>query len=78
MVTGCFVRSQAIRTEIDRSVQIATADFKAGSLGRPSFVRVAKLFTAHESLIFSEIGILREESMLRIIDAVVKFVRSSN
>ncbi len=61
-----------------RTVEIVDADFQTGSIRRTSYARVAKLFTAHESLIFSEVGVLREESLKRVIDAIVQFLHSKN
>ena len=58
------------------AVRLNETDFRTGSLHRTSYARPGKLFTAHEGLIFSEIGSLREESHERIIDAVVHLLRS--
>lgn len=61
-----------------RAVELSDSDFRTGSLHRTSYARAAKLFTAHESLVFSEIGVLREESLRRIIDAIVQFLHSTS
>lgn len=39
-----------------KTIEISKDDFKTGSLRTTSFVRFAKLFTANESLIVSQIG----------------------
>ena len=58
-----------------RAIPLTEKDFRTGSLHRASYARPAKLFTAHESLVFSEIAVLREESLGRIIDAIIQFLR---
>lgn len=58
-----------------KAVQISDSDFKSGSLRCVSHARPLKLFTAHDSLIFSQIGVLRDESLRRIVDVIVQFVR---
>lgn len=43
-----------------------------GSLRKTSFVRFVKLFTAHENLIVSQIGELKQEKFSAIITAITK------
>ena len=58
-----------------RAVEIRDADFQTGSLRKVSYARPSKLFTAHESLIFSKVGVLKAESIRRIIDRIVEVLR---
>ena len=51
-------------------------DFRAGSLRVTSYARPAKLFTAHHTLIATDIGILQEASLKRITDVVVDLLQS--
>ena len=60
-----------------RAVGLTDADFEQGSLGLVSYARPAKLFTAHESLFVSKVGVLRAESLKRITDEVVAVIQGS-
>jgi len=55
-----------------KAIKISKADFTIGSLPKTSFVRFAKLFTANESLIVSQIGELKKDKFSTIIDSVKK------
>ena len=58
-----------------RAVELTDDDFEQGSLQLVSYARPAKLFTAHESLFVSEVGVLRAESLKRITDQVVSLIQ---
>jgi mRNA interferase MazF len=58
-----------------RAVQIGNADFRSGSLSITSYARPTKLFTAHDTLITTAVGLLRDTSLDRIIDAVIHLLR---
>ena len=58
-----------------RAVELTDDDFEHGSLSVVSYARPAKLFTAHESLFVSEVGVLRAESLKRITDQVVSLIQ---
>ncbi len=60
-----------------RAVQLADTDFQTGSLCITSYARPTKLFTAHYSLIASEIGILHHASLKRITDAIVHLLQQN-
>jgi mRNA interferase MazF len=45
-----------------RALELCDSDFAAGGLRISSFVRPAKLFTAHQSLIVAEVGKLKPRS----------------
>ena len=58
------------------AVLIEAADLDSGTLRQTSFCRPGKLFTAHTSLVNSEIGFLSGAAFNRVIDASVAIVRS--
>lgn len=66
----CQITSQ--RYADRKAIKISKADFRIGSLRKTSFVRFAKLFTANESLIVSQIGELKQEKFSSIIDSITK------
>ena len=53
------------------SIGLTDESFADGSLKTDSFARPGKLFTAATSLIVNEVGLLKEEVMSLIVDAVV-------
>jgi len=62
---------------IDSSA-IAIGDFLKGGLRHVSYVRPTKLFTAHESLIAADAGVLTPEVLKRVRDAVVATIQMSH
>jgi mRNA interferase MazF len=58
-----------------RAIQITDTDFRSGSLHLTSYARPGKLFTAHRSLISSDVGMLRDESLKQIIDAIIRLLQ---
>ncbi len=60
-----------------RAVLLNDNGFESGSVRVESFVRPGKLFTAHQTLIVSEAGLLKEATFNQIIDAVVTLLKSS-
>jgi len=69
----CQVTSKAYADA--RAVELADADFELGSLRLISYARPAKLFTAHERIFLSEVGVLRAESLKKITDQVVSVIQ---
>ena len=69
----CQVTSKAYADA--RAVELTDADFEHGSLRLVSYARPAKLFTAHECLFVSEVGMLDAVSLKRIRDEVVSVIR---
>jgi mRNA interferase MazF len=65
----CQVTSNAYADA--RAVELRGADFEHGGLQLVSYARPAKLFTAHQSLVVSQVGTLRAESLKRLTDRVV-------
>ena len=58
-----------------RAVILTTDDFGTGSLHSVSYVRPGKLFSANRELIQREVAKLKDESLTRVIDAVVAMLR---
>jgi mRNA interferase MazF len=57
------------------SIALEAADFSAGGLHLRSYVRPAKLFTAHGGLIVRSVGTLTVSSHQRVIDEVVQLLQ---
>jgi mRNA interferase MazF len=53
------------------AVELTNGDFSTGSLKLTSYARPGKLFTASESLMTSQVGELKPDSLRKVIDAVV-------
>ena len=58
-----------------RSIELSDTDFSTGSLRVASFARPARLFTANSGLIVAEDGVLRDETLDRVIAAIVDLLR---
>jgi mRNA interferase MazF len=58
-----------------RAIPLDDPDFVSGGLQMVSYARPAKLFTAHERLIVKSVGKLRDETLRRVVDAVVILLR---
>lgn len=69
----CQVTSKAYADA--RAVELTNASFETGSLRVVSYARPAKLFTASESLLVSQVGELTEEALEQIVDAVITLLR---
>ncbi|MCY2994224.1 MAG: type II toxin-antitoxin system PemK/MazF family toxin [Planctomycetota bacterium] len=54
-----------------RAIPLDDPDFVSGGLKVVSYSRPAKLFTAHERLIAKSVGKLRDDTLRRVVDAVV-------
>ncbi len=61
-----------------RAVVLSADDFRTGKLRDVSYARPGKLFTANRDLIEREVAKLKDESFLRIIDAVVGMLRTTS
>ena len=59
------------------AVELSDNDFAQGGLRITSYARPAKLFTAHESLFVSEVGVLGAASLKKITDEVVAVIQRS-
>ena len=58
-----------------RAIPLDDPDFVSGGLKVVSYARPAKLFTAHERLIAKSVGKLRDDTLRRVVDAVVILLR---
>ena len=54
-----------------KAVELTGSDFASGSLKVTSYARPGKLFTANESLMVSQVGSLKPDSLKKIVEAVV-------
>ncbi len=70
----CQVTSKAYGDT--RAVELGIADFAKGSLRVTSYARPGKLFTANHELIASDVAVLKQQSLKRLIDAVVHLLRA--
>lgn len=57
------------------AVELTEASFASGGLDRTSYARPGKLFTANDTLIVREVGVLEAASLRRLTDAVVSIIR---
>jgi mRNA interferase MazF len=58
-----------------RAIFLSGDDFASGSLLVGSYARPGKLFTASESLMVSQVGVLKDETFRRIVEAVVALLQ---
>lgn len=59
-----------------RAVELTNASFDKGSLHVVSYARPGKLFTANRSLMVRQIGVLRQDTLKQIVDAVVELLNT--
>ena len=60
-----------------RSLELRDDSFQTGSLRLVSYARPGKLFTANNSLILAQVGILKPEVLTQVIEAVIDRLRAS-
>jgi mRNA interferase MazF len=58
-----------------QAVELTQNDFRSGSLRIVSYARPLKLFTAHESLIATQLGVLHDAGFNRILDAIIRSLK---
>jgi len=58
-----------------RAIELTDSDFEKGSLRVTSHARATKLFTAHQSLIASEVAVLHSSTLKRITDAIIALLQ---
>ncbi len=58
------------------AIQLVETSFRSGSLQVTSYARPGKLFTANSSLMVSQVGNLKTESVRDIVEAVVSLLRT--
>jgi mRNA interferase MazF len=71
----CQVTSNAYADP--QAVEIVNRDFQTGSLNVTSYVRPGKIFTAHESLVVSQVGTLTDNAFKRVAGAVIGLLQAS-
>ena len=59
-----------------QAVELDSGSFASGSLQVVSYARPGKLFTASQSLIVSQVGVLKDDALKQVVDAVVKLLRA--
>ena len=64
----CQITSNAFADA--KAIEMTNADFAQGSLRQVSYARPKKIFTGHESLINRRVGILKADSLQKIIESV--------
>lgn len=60
-----------------RAVSLVAADFATGSLRVTSYARPGKLFTANQTLIATQIGVLNAAAFTRVVQAVTALIQSA-
>jgi len=58
-----------------KAVELSNQDFQTGSLRATSFARPGKLFTANNSLMISEVGKLKDNTLNSIVTSVIEILR---
>ena len=58
-----------------RAIELTGGDFAKGTLHVVSYARPGKLFTANRSLIVRQVGALKDDSLKKVVDAVVELLR---
>jgi mRNA interferase MazF len=59
-----------------RAIMLSDESFRQGGLQRTSYARPAKLFTANHEPMMAEVGVLTEEALRQVINAVVEVLHS--
>lgn len=58
-----------------RAIELNRSSFAKGSLHSVSYARPGKLFTANQSLIVRQVGILKDDALKQVVEAVVELLR---
>jgi len=58
-----------------RAVELDGGGFQKGSLHLVSHARPGKLFTANQSLMVRQVGVLKDDVLKQVIEAVVEVLR---
>ena len=61
-----------------QAIELTDDNFAKGSLHVVSYARPCKLFTANRSLIVRQVGVLKDEMLERIVDAIVELLRKGS
>ena len=60
-----------------QAVEFTDSDFLSGTLQVVSYARPGKLFTANNTLLAAQVGVLRPESLRDVVEAIVTILRAS-
>lgn len=71
----CQVTSNAYADT--NAVEIVSSDFDSGSLNVTSYARPGKVFTAHESILVSQVGILTDDAFKLVAGAVIRLLQAN-
>ena len=74
---GSYAKSPVTLMGDARAIMLTDASFRTGFLRVTSYARPGKLFTASHDLMTAQVGRLKDESLSKIIDAVVDILRAS-
>jgi mRNA interferase MazF len=69
----CQITSKAYADP--RAIELKTGNFASGSLHLVSYARPAKLFTANRTLLVAQVGVLTEDTLKQIVEAVIELLR---
>ena len=58
-----------------RAIELTDTSFATGSLRVVSYARPAKLFTANRSLLVAQVGELTDDTLKRVVEAVITLLR---
>ena len=58
------------------AVKLEDASFAAGSVQVTSYARPGKLFTANSDLMVAQVGTLKPDSLMEVVDALVDLLRA--
>ena len=58
-----------------RAIELTKDSFAQGSLHMVSYARPAKLFTANRNLIVRQVGVLKDDVLKLVVDAVIELLR---
>ena len=61
-----------------KSIEINQCDFETGSLSITSYIRAAKIFTAHESIISKKAGRLKQRPHQQVIDTIIHLLSNDD
>jgi len=59
------------------AIRVEDEDFANGALSRTSYARPGKIFTANETLMVAEVGVLKSEVFRRVSNAVIRLLQAN-
>ena len=60
-----------------RAIEITNNSFASGSLRVVSYARPSKLFTANHSLLVAQVGMLNDDALKKVVEAVIELLREA-